>query len=93
MNVTLREAQGSLTAELQEAGAFYSQRMQNAKIEAVSFPSMKGKWTGLHVHGETAAAKIFPIQDANEARSYLVAVTVFDGIAAWVVLKRMWPTR
>lgn len=87
LNVTLREAHGSLSAELQDAGAFYSQRLQNPKIDAVAFPNLKGKWTGLQIRG-TDAGGVLPFGGGrSEDRAYLIAITMSDGIAAWIVLE------
>ncbi len=75
--VSLHEAQTSLAAELQEASSVYLPRLAAGKQRATTFTTPAGKWPGWEIDG---------IFDGNP-RTFLIAATINDGIAAWIVLE------
>ena len=76
MRISLYEAQGDLTTELQDILATNASRYQNAKTRAITFTTSKGKWPGMELQGLSFGIPV----------TLWMTAVVKDGIAAWLVL-------
>ncbi len=75
--ITLHEAQTSLTAELQQVSSVYLPRLGAGKQRAMTFTTATGKWPGWQIEG----------MHVGSPRIFLIAATINDGVAAWIVLE------
>lgn len=75
--ISLHEAQASLAAELQEVSAIYFPHMAGGKQRAVTFTTTTGNWSGWEIKGSFDGSP----------RTQLIAATINDGIAVWIVLE------